>query len=181
MKTVSSIIDDIIRIEGGYSNDPNDKGGETCYGITAAVARASGYMGPMQDLPLDVARAIYNKRYVTIPCFDQVAAIDTEIGVELIDTGVNMGPASAAMFLQRWLNGFNYAGRYQELFVDGRIGRITLDALVEYLAWRKEEGRIDLLKGLNCIQGARYLDLVEKDRSQRKWLSGWLRQRVVMP
>ena len=43
-------------IEGGYSNDPQDPGGETMYGITARLARAYGYTGAMRDLPLIFAQ-----------------------------------------------------------------------------------------------------------------------------
>lgn len=35
------IINEIIRVEGGYVNDPRDSGGETNFGITVAVARAA--------------------------------------------------------------------------------------------------------------------------------------------
>src|SRR5690625_1688136 len=46
---VKQIIDDIIRVEGAYSNNPADKGGETMYGITVSVARANGYSGRSEE------------------------------------------------------------------------------------------------------------------------------------
>ena len=64
---IARTIDAILRAEGGYVNDPADKGGETNYGITVAVARANGYTGPMRDLPVAMARAIYTARYITEP------------------------------------------------------------------------------------------------------------------
>ena len=48
MDFVERFLDDLIKREGGYVNNPNDKGGETCWGITVAVARANGYAGPMR-------------------------------------------------------------------------------------------------------------------------------------
>ena len=43
MNTVKQkVISKIIEVEGGYSNDRSDSGGETKYGITVAVARANG-------------------------------------------------------------------------------------------------------------------------------------------
>ena len=107
---IARVIDAILRAEGGYVNDPQDKGGETNFGITVAVARANGYTGPMRNMPEAVARAIYTARYITEPKFDQVLALHAGIGAEVIDTGVNMGPHRAAEFLQRWLNGFNDTG-----------------------------------------------------------------------
>jgi len=36
---ITPLIDRIIEVEGGYVNNPNDKGGPTKYGITEATAR----------------------------------------------------------------------------------------------------------------------------------------------
>lgn len=178
---VKAIINDIIRVEGGYSNNKNDRGGETMYGITEAVARQNGYAGPMANMPRTVAERIYYDRYVVVPWFDHVLAMSTRVGVELIDTGVNMGPARAAEFLQRWLNGFNGArSGYQDLFVDSRIGPVTLAALDSFLTWRGNEGEGVLLTALNCTQGTRYLSITEGNKSQREFLYGWMRARVVV-
>jgi len=179
--SIDDIIDAVIKAEQGYVNDPADRGGETNYGITVAVARANGYTGNMRDMPLALARRIYLQRYVNEPKFDRVIAIDGRIGAELVDTGVNMGPHRSAEFLQRWLNAFNDTGsRYQELFVDGRLGEISLAALTAYIKWRGKEGIDVMLRALNSIQGARYLEIVEGNKSQRRFAYGWIRNRVVL-
>lgn len=181
MGAIDNIIADVLKAEGGYVNNPSDGGGETNYGITAAVARANGYAGPMRDLPRSTAEAIYRKRYVTDPGFDKVAEISELIAAELVDTGVNMGPARAAEFLQRWLNGLNLPGSgYQDLFVDGRLGVLSFDALRRYLARRGGEGVSVMLRGLNSSQGARYLEITEANKSQRQFLYGWVRARVAI-
>ena len=72
MNTIDEIINEIIRVEGGYSNDKNDAGGETMYGITVAVARANGYAGNMKDMPRKVAYDIYYNQYVVKPGFSIV-------------------------------------------------------------------------------------------------------------
>lgn len=181
MDKIDQIIEGVIQSEGGYVNDPDDAGGETMYGITEAVARANGWPGPMRDMPIGIARRIYRQRYVTIPWFDAVAGVDAAIGQELIDTGVNMGPAKAAEFLQRWLNGFNDTGRrYSVLFVDGRIGNVTIDALRAFIDWRGADGRRALLRGLNGLQATRYLEITEARPTQRKFLFGWVLNRVEM-
>ncbi len=173
------IIDAILRAEQGYVDHPDDRGGPTNHGITLAVARANGYDGHMRDLPVSLAREIYRRRYIVAPAFDKVAAINAEIAAELIDTGVNMGPARAAEFLQRLLNGLNAQGsRYPDLFVDGRIGKVTLDALATFLRWRGLDGVKVILRGLNSQQAMRYLDIAENNPSQESFLYGWLLHRV---
>ena len=178
---IKRVVDEVLRAEGGYVNDPADKGGETNFGITIAVARANGYKGAMRDMPEAVARAIYTARYITEPKFDQVLAIHAGIGAELIDTGVNMGPHRAAEFLQRWLNGFNDTGaRYPALFVDGRLGTQSLGALAAFLKWRGQDGATVLLRALNGLQAARYLEITEANKTQRRFLFGWSKERVAM-
>lgn len=174
------VIDRILAAEKGYVDHPSDKGGPTNYGITQRVARANGWPGPMQDIPLTLVRSIYRHRYIAEPWFDKVALIDEGVGFELVDTGVNMGPAVPAVMFQRWLNGFNRRGSmYADIFVDGRIGEITLDAFRAYRRWRGAEGSRVMVAALNCTQGNRYLELAESNDSQEDFLYGWIRSRVL--
>lgn len=175
-----SFIDRIIQNEQGYVDHPDDRGGPTNWGITQAVARKNGYDGPMQDLPLGLAREIYRRRYIVEPGFDKVATINAEIAAELIDTGVNMGPAKASEFLQRALNAFNEKGsRYSDLFVDGAIGDVTLEALRKYMRYRGVEGARVMVCALNVLQGDRYFEIAENNPSQESFMYGWIRTRVL--
>lgn len=178
--SVEDIITGIIRTEGGYVDHPADRGGPTNYGITEALARQNGYSGRMQDMPESFARSVYERRYVRDPGFHRIVAIDADIGGEVVDTGVNIGPSAAAVFLQRWLNGFNSEQRYADLFVDGRVGPVTAEALRVFLAWRGALGKQALLRGLNSVQGNRYLEIAERNQSQRAFLFGWITHRVVI-
>lgn len=173
-------IDAIIAREKGYVDHPDDRGGPTNYGITVAVARSNGYHGDMRDLPLSLAREIYRKRYIVRPCFDKVWLASAPIGEELIDTGVNCGPARASEMLQRALNVFNQQGsRYADLFVDGQIGEVTLGALRQYLRYRGATGERVMVCALNVLQGARYFDIAEANESQESFVYGWIRSRVM--
>src|SRR5690606_30004490 len=118
--TLKEIVARVVKVEGGYVNDPDDPGGATMFGITEQVARVNGYKGAMHLMPLSFAEEVYLKRYVMDPRFHDVVAISPRIGEEVIDTGVNMGPAQAAMYLQRALNAMNYGMGYGDLFADGR-------------------------------------------------------------
>lgn len=177
--SIDSIIEGIIGREGQYSNHEADRGGETMWGITIAVARANGYFGAMKDMPRDVAKSIYMNRYVIGPGFGGVMAISEPIAEELVDTGVNMGPAVASLLLQRCLNGLNNQGKlYPDIIEDGDCGPGTLRALAAYLKARKTEGEAVLLKALNCLQGERYISLAKGRPANEAFLYGWLRTRV---
>lgn len=169
------IIDRIIKVEGGYVDDPADSGGATNFGITEAVARAHGYTGDMRDLPRSVAFEIYAGRY-----WDSVGADDMPdaIAAEVVDTAVNMGTKRAVTFLQRALNALNARGQlYADLTVDGLSGPATIGALREYLAVRSESA---LLKALNCLQGAYYIELAERREKDERFVYGWLTHRVTL-
>ena len=64
---VAAVVVGVLGIEGGHVNDPNDAGGETNHGITAAVARDHGYTGPMVSMPVEKAIDIYAQSYIKGP------------------------------------------------------------------------------------------------------------------
>ena len=80
----------LIGHEGRYSNHPADKGGETMWGITEAVARAHGYVGAMEELTQWQAGAIYRASYWTPLKADQLPA---EVRFDVFDGAVNSGVA----------------------------------------------------------------------------------------
>lgn len=177
---VQALIDGILQREGGYSNRPSDRGGPTCWGITEAVGRANGYAGPMQEMPQEVARNIYFRRYWIDPGFAQVADLSPAVAEELADTGINMGPEVAATMLQRVLTAMNQQGRlYPDLTPDGHIGPVTIAALRAYLQRRGREGESVLLRALNCLQGARYIEITESRPANEDFVYGWIRERVA--
>jgi lysozyme family protein len=163
--TLDDIVNATVKAEGGYVNDPSDKGGETNYGITVATARANGYTGAMRDLPLQTAKDIYLNEYLIKPGF---STFPSSVAAELFDTGVNMGPATATKFLQRAINALQGSG----LTVDGKMGPATRGAVVTYLNSRTNAQDI-LVKALNCLQGVRYIELVEANATQRRFINGW--------
>jgi len=177
---VDTLIDSLIEREGGFANHPSDRGGPTNFGITEAVARAHGYSGAMRNLPRSEAAAIYKRLYWLRPRFDQVARRSEAVASELFDSGVNMGPAVAATFLQRALSALNRDRQdYADLVPDGRIGPATLSALDTFLELRgKKEGETVLLKALDALQGERYIRLAERRPTNEAFLYGWLANRI---
>lgn len=104
----------LIGNEGGYSNNPADPGGETMYGITARVARAQGYPGPMIDLPLDAAKRIAKAWYWDRYYCDQ---FDPRLAFQVFDAAYNGGKPVA------WLQ--SAVG----VEADGIMGPVTLAAI----------------------------------------------------
>lgn len=180
MQDITGMLDELLRKEGGYVDHPDDRGAATNYGITSSVARKAGWTGSMRDLPRDLALAIYRRRYWTQPGFDQVAAVMPDVAAELFDTGVNMGPGVAAGFLQRSLNALNRRGAdWPDLIVDRQIGPATIDALRRFARLRGAAAQTVLLKALNALQGARYIELAEGRQANESFVFGWLSSRVA--
>lgn len=172
-------INDIIKREGGYVNDPNDAGGETNFGITIAVARAHGYTGPMKDLPRQTAEAIYRQSFWGALRLDEVARLSIRIAAEIADTAVNLGPGPAVRFLQEALSAFNLQAKlYPDLTVDGVMGSKSIQALASYLRHRGAEGETVMLRALNALQGAFYLGLVKRRETDEGFVFGWFAHRV---
>jgi len=178
-KTVEQMIDDLIGREGRYSFNVNDAGGETMWGITAAVARRNGYQGAMSMMPRLTAATIYRNEYLVKPGFDKVHAVSPRIGEEMFDTGVNQGASLPGPWLQRILNALNRQGKdYPDIGVDGRIGPATITALQACLTKRGADGETAILRALNCQQGVRYLDITEARPQDEDFYFGWLLNRV---
>lgn len=178
MRTIDDILDEVLAREGGYVDHPGDRGGRTNYGITEDVARAYGYQGDMRHLPASTAREIYRERFVHQPGFGSLLPVSAPVTCELIDTGVNMGPATAARYLQRALNAFDEDG-IDLLVVDGICGSGTRARVAQFLRRHQADGETVLLRALNAQQCVRYMELAERDASQRAFLRGWIRARVA--
>jgi len=176
------LIGGVLGREGGYANHPDDRGGETMWGITIGVARRNGYAGAMRAMPRAEAVRIYRAEYWERPGFVGVATLSVPLAEELFDTGINMGQSVASTFLQQALNALNRQGKdFADLKVDGDVGRATITALTAYLRLRKAEGELVLLKALNVLQGARYIALAESRAANESFAYGWLRTRVELP
>jgi lysozyme family protein len=171
---IEDIIENIIKAEGGYTNNPLDTGGETMFGITIKVARANGYLGAMKDMPKAVAQKIYKDIYFVQPKFEAVYNVSPAIAEELTDTGVNMGTGFAKPLLQAALNLLDK----QLLVEDGDIGAKTIEALKAFLNKRGKDGEVTLLKTLNVMQGAHYIDITKNRPANKEFFYGWMKNRV---
>jgi len=172
-----AIIMDLLFIEGGYVDHADDSGGKTKYGITEYVAKRHRY--DVHKISKDQAIAIYVADYWDKLRLDDVLKRSEKLAIELFDTGINMGIARSAEFLQRSLNVLNKKGKlYPDLKVDGAIGNKTLSALDKYLSKRKQAGADILFKMLNTLQGAFYFSLAERRQKDESFIYGWFGNRI---
>ncbi|WP_430417870.1 glycoside hydrolase family 108 protein [Parasphingorhabdus sp.] len=176
---IDTLIDKVIQLEGDFSHHPADRGGPTRWGVTEAVARAHGYAGNMRHFPREEAVAIYKRNYWYRPGFDRIAQLAPQIAAELFDTGINMGTRTAIGWLQRSLNALNRNRRdYGDIAVDRKIGSKTVAALAGFLAKRGDQGETVLMRALQALQGARYIELAEQRPANEAFLYGWLANRI---
>ena len=153
MPTNDEIIADVIERESEKeTNDPDDKGGRTKYGISEKANPEAWADGQVTK---DEAQAIYARKYITGPGFDKV--VDFHLRAQLVDFGVNSGPAVAIMKLQEILR----------VDVDGVIGPQTLTKLATVHPEAVSNGLVAARIRMICR-------IVKRDPSQLKYLAGWI-------
>lgn len=120
MSNFKTALQRVLKHEGGYVNNPHDKGGETNYGITIGTARQFGYHGSMRHIPMDVVEKIYKSRFWDkLNCDEFAEKYGFAFAFQLFDAGVNHGVGNAKRILQRAVG----------VVDDGVIGKITLQAI----------------------------------------------------
>lgn len=159
MDRFERIFDYLLKVEGGYSNDKNDKGGETKCGIIEEEARDFGYKGNMQDLTIDFAKNIYLKKYYLGNKLDKV--VNDKVALSVCDFIVNSG-AWGAKKAQAALNELGF-----DLRVDGILGEKSLAAL-------NEVDEAKFLEKYHDLQRRFYRVIVANKPSQKVFLKGWL-------
>ncbi|MEY5026049.1 MAG: hypothetical protein RLZZ244_1577 [Verrucomicrobiota bacterium] len=149
----------VLRFEGGLSDDPNDRGGLTNYGILQRVysAARTEWGLPVQSvarITLSEVRAIYLKDY-WIP--SKAAQFAWPLNLVSFDGAVNCGPRQEALWLQRALG----------VLADGLIGPKTLAAAEAADPVTTSRQILTQRKGF-------YIRLADRDSSQQVFLGGWL-------
>jgi len=96
----------VLLHEGGYSNDPNDPGGETQYGISKRAYPNEDIKG----MTLARAKELYRRDYwdrLKLDAREEAAAF------VIFDCAVNQGVARARQILDRVPPGPNFVAHYQ--------------------------------------------------------------------
>lgn len=166
----------LIGIERGYSNNPNDPGGETKYG----VSKRSYPDEDIKNLTLDRAKYLYRRDFWDKLRLDDVGAYSLRVAEIMFEFGVNAGVHWSGVYLQRALNALNRRGTlFSDIKEDGVVGANTLKSLKSYASARGHNGEAVLFKCLNAQVGAYYIDICRKNERLEEFFFGWIDNRVA--
>jgi len=177
----------VMGYEGGYSNDPDDVGGETYKGVARKyypdwegwdvidqAKHSSNFphnLDHIEGLDLQVQK-FYKTHYWNR--FGGDSMPDQSIANELFDIAVNMGVGRAVKFLQISLNVLNRNQLlYMDLVEDCIYGPNTERALNTYLL---SDDPSLLVKVLNVLQGYHYIKYCKQSPAQEKFMRGWFKR-----
>ena len=164
--TIDEVIAGVIEREGGFVNDPVDRGGATKYGITintlSRYRRNEATVAQVMALTVAEATEIYREGYVEAPGFHRVA--NPSIQVFLVDSGVHHGTKRPIRWLQRVL----------KVKVDGDFGpksQRVFNALDDL-------AQIRVFLRLVSYRVRFMARIIQRDHSQARYANGWFSRAV---
>lgn len=152
-----------LQFEGGYSNNPNDPGGETNKGIIKTEYdkyRKSKNL-PLQSIKLitdDELNDIYYNNYWLKASCDQIPG---RLPVIHFDTAVNCGVTQSSKFLQRSVG----------VIADGVIGPKTIQTLNDI---KNKVGLNDIIKSYLQQRIDYYYIISIRNPKLKVFLKGWI-------
>lgn len=181
-------------IEGGFVNDPRDRGGATNRGVTLRFLVAEGQIDMdgdgVADFDLDMDGDIDIKDLRTLSTADarmlfqrcfwnrlNCEGFPRPLGEAMFDQAVNGGLAAARKLLQRAINEASLclAPHPAPLKVDGAIGAATR-GMLDLVLSTPGCGMPLLMDEYRQAAADRYRAIVAHDPSQQRFLKGWLRR-----
>jgi lysozyme family protein len=169
MSEFSLAIPTILRHEGGYTDNSDDPGGATNYGVSLRWLRSQGLLEELEreegDLHQSDVQAIKNMTQAEAEGFYRIQwwnrygygrLLDQPIATKIFDTAVNMGPVRAHKIAQE------AAGAT----VDGQLGSGSILAL-------NSSSEAPLLHRLQVLQAGVYRQLALNPKLAQ-FLPGWL-------
>lgn len=181
-------------LEGGYSNDKNDTGGETFKGVSRNnFPRWQGWplLDQYKSLPSFPQNALEDPMLQNMvkqwykETFWDVFGLDAlssdHVACEVFEQSVNHGIGRGARHIQEACNALNYTQQFgPDLAVDGKPGPATRARLAK-VANSSPQLALALANALNCLQGAFYVSLGNSQSAKsdyRMYTKGWLSKRA---
>jgi lysozyme family protein len=164
---MADFIDEIIEREGGETatNDPNDAGGRTQFGISEKANPAAWADGVVTR---EEAREIYSRIYILAKHFERIE--DVTLMHQVVDHGVMSGPDAAARMLQQVIG----------VPPDGIIGDKTIEAIRTFpdgmLFGQKVPGIVLINLAFRDAREVYYATATKKNPNNLKFLLGWIKR-----
>lgn len=147
----------VVGLEGGYTNDPVDAGGETKYGVSKRAFPNED----IKNLTIERAKQIYKKNYWDRCGCDDIKSYS--IALQVFDIAINCGVGMAGKLVQRAINETSKV----KTKVDGVIGPKTVANI-----------NVSDVRTLNNNLVAKrieyYYAIVSSKPIQKRFLRGWL-------
>lgn len=150
--------------EGGFSNDKNDPGGATRFGITKAEAsrwrKRPVSVEEMKSFPVEEAKAIYKAWYWDSLSLDKV--VSPGVAICMFDIGVVRGIGVPPKYAQQICNAHG-----ADLVLDGHIGPKTIAAI-------NATNPSVFIRDFSSKAEAGFRAIVARNASQSRFLKGWV-------
>lgn len=162
-------LDFVLRWEGGFVDDPADRGGATNQGVTQAVydewrMRKAFDKRSVRAIERGEVIHIYLEQYWKP---SRCQALDFPMSLILFDSAVNHGVGRAVKLLQNVL----------DVAADGHFGPQTMAAYDDQEA---ASGTCGIAGKYLAAREAFYVRIVEADPSLGKFLRGWLNRLAAL-
>lgn len=149
-------IEFVLKNEGLYVNDVDDKGGETKFGIS----KRSYPNLDIKNLSIEKAKKIYKKDFWENQKYENIK--NQDLAIKIFDLAVNVGVSRANKLVQRALRAVNKKIEENGILSDVVIGLIN------------ESDSSDLLSSLKSEAAGYYRSIVLTKPHRAKFLKGWL-------
>ncbi len=147
----------VLANEGGYVNDPSDRGGETNFGISKRSYPAEDIAHLTRERAVEIYRRDFWPRMWE-------GITDQRVATKLLDLSVNMGAPAAVALLQKAL--LDIGGT---VLADGAFGPKTLSQVNQAPSEK-------LLFAFGNRAARYYFAIADKRPASRKFLHSWLRR-----
>lgn len=156
-----------LEYEGYFSDDQDDRGGATKFGISQSFLNAIKYHKKAIELTKDNAIELYYQHF-WLKCNCEL--LHPGVALMLFDYAVHSGVPGACKELQRVLS---YEPEIN-LAIDGIIGNKTIKALNTVI--QKTGGYETVVQGLATKRGELFFNIIKKRENQAKFYRGWFKR-----
>ncbi len=166
MSNLDQALDYLLEEEGGWSDNKNDRGGKTMYGITQSTydgfrKKQKLPLAPVRDITKEEAKELYQSLYWNAASCN---LLPWPISYLTFDAAVNSGPSRAVRWTQAGLG----------TKADGQVGPTTLTLANNVVAQGIGSKLIEIVD-----QRVQFLSKIVKDsESQEAFLLGWWRRTI---